>query len=194
MIKRARIIWYALVYGPAYHALHLLLLPALVAFVAPAHLLYLSVGIAFLISLMLLAWGSVNPRWGELIIYIERWFLRGTPLLISLFVILIAALRLLQVDYISTILDALPFGTAFGFVAMNYVLFWLLEYWLSRVAAVELLGVLAPQGSIVDEVLVPYVLDPAFAQIVVYVGFDDIGNQNEKKTAGMAKKRSALQQ
>jgi hypothetical protein len=29
---------------------------------------------------------------------------------------------------------------------------------------------------------------------VVYVGFDDIGNQNEKKTAGMAKKRAAFQQ
>ena len=34
----------------------------------------------------------------------------------------------------------------------------------------------------------------ALAAYVVYVGFDDIGNQNEKKTAGMAKKRSALQQ
>jgi hypothetical protein len=32
------------------------------------------------------------------------------------------------------------------------------------------------------------------AAYVVYVGFDDIGNKNEKKTAGMSKKRAALQQ
>jgi hypothetical protein len=32
------------------------------------------------------------------------------------------------------------------------------------------------------------------AAYIVYVGFDDIGNKNEKKTAGVSKKRSALQQ
>jgi hypothetical protein len=32
------------------------------------------------------------------------------------------------------------------------------------------------------------------AAYVVYVGFDDIGNKNEKKTAGMTKKRAALRQ
>jgi hypothetical protein len=32
------------------------------------------------------------------------------------------------------------------------------------------------------------------AAYVVYVGFDEIGNKNEKKTAGGSKKRAALQQ
>jgi Patatin-like phospholipase len=161
-ILSGRLIGYALVYGPAYRPLHLLLLPALVAFVAPAQWLYLFAGMTFVISYMLLVWGNVAARWQDLIIYIERWFLRGTPLLISLFVIVVAVLRLLQVDYISTILDSLPFGMAFGVVAMNYVLFWLVEYWMSRVAAVQLLNQL--ELTVEDEVRVRYELKPAFRQ------------------------------
>lgn len=148
-----RRIGYAIVYGPAYHPLHLLLLPSLVALVAPVKWLYLSVFAVFILSFLLLIWGNVSSRWQELITYIERWFLRGTPLLISLFVIIVAILRLVQFDYVSSILDAMPFGMTFGLVVMNYVLFWLVEYWMSRVAALHLLGVL---GETENEVRVPY--------------------------------------
>jgi hypothetical protein len=139
-----RRIIYAVVYGPTYHPLHLLLLPALVALAAPAEWLNLSTFFAFLFSALLLVWGNVSTRWQQPIVYIERWFLRGTPLLISLAVIVIAILRLVRFDYVSTLLDAMPFGTVFGLVVMNYVLFWLVEYWLSRLAASELLGLLGP--------------------------------------------------
>jgi len=154
------VIGYAIFFGPAYQPLPLLLLPALVALVAPAKWLYLFTAIAALVSLMVLVWGSVSARWQELTTYIERWFLRGVPFLISLFVILIAALRLLQVDYISTILDSMPFGMAFGLVVMNYVLFWLAEYWMNRVASVHLLDTLGP---VTDHTYLPYILMPTFA-------------------------------
>jgi hypothetical protein len=134
----------ALVYGPAYHPLQLLLPPALVALAAPATGLYPAVLAAVFVSFALLVWSNVSSRWQQIIIYIDRWFFSGTPLLVSLFVIVIAALRLAKVDYVSTILDAAPFGTVFALVAMNYVLFWLVEYWLNRVAAFHLLSLLGP--------------------------------------------------
>jgi hypothetical protein len=153
-------ILYAVVYGPVYHLLHLLLLPALVALTASAAYLNVSVAIAFFISALLLVWGSVSSRWQELVIYLERWFLRGAPLFVSLFVILIAILRVAQFEYVSTLLDAAPFGTTFGLVAMTYVLFWLTEYWLSRIVATRLLEVL---GQTPDpyEIPYPFPLDPA---------------------------------
>jgi hypothetical protein len=62
--------------------------------------------------------------------------MRGAPLIVSVLVIVLAILRVLQFDYISTILDALPFGTIFGMVVMTYMLFWFVEYWMNRVLAV----------------------------------------------------------
>jgi hypothetical protein len=154
-----RRIFHAVAFGPTYHPLHLLLFPSLIALVAPVNRLYPYVFLAFVFSFFLLVWGNVSPRWQELNTYIERWFLRGTPLLISSFVIVIAILRLVQFDYVSTILDAAPFGTVFGLVVMNYVLFWLVEYWMSRVAAGQLLSVLGPTT---DEVHIAY--EPTFQQ------------------------------
>jgi hypothetical protein len=148
-----RRIIYAMVYGPAYHPLHLLLFPAFVALVAPAGWLYLFSFLAFVVSALLLVWGNVSARWQQLNTYLERAFLSGTPLIISLFVIIVAVLRLVQFDYVSTLLDAMPFGTIFGLVVMNYVLFWLVEYWMNRVASVHLLGLM---GEPTDEVRVDY--------------------------------------
>ncbi len=119
----ARSIIYAFIFGPANHILHLLLFPALIAIAVPAESLFWSVPAAFVFSLLLLVWGNMSPRWQELNVYIERWFLRGTPLLISLFVMVIAVLRLVGFDYVSTLLDAIPFGTVFGLVLKNYVVF-----------------------------------------------------------------------
>jgi hypothetical protein len=157
-----RRIWNGIVYGPAYHPLHLLLLPSFVALMAPANGLNLMVIVVsfdslvkgtFFVSFMLLAWGDMSSRWQELNTFIERWFLAGGPFFVSLFVILVAVLRYNQFEYVSTLLDATPFGMIFGLVVMNYVLFWLVEYWMNRVAAVHLLGVLGPVS---DEVCVRY--------------------------------------
>ena len=153
-----RRIVYAIVYGPAYHPLHLLLFPAFVALVAPAGWLYLFSFLALVVSTLLLVWGNVSARWQQLNTYLERAFLSGTPLIISLFVIIVAVLRLVQFEYVSTLLDAMPFGTIFGLIVMNYVLFWLVEYWMNRVASLQLLGLI---GQPMDEVRVDYPRDAA---------------------------------
>jgi hypothetical protein len=148
-----RRLFHAIIYGPAYHPLHLLLIPSLVALVLPPQWLYAWTVVALLVSALLLVWGNISSRWNQLNVYIERWFLRGTPFIVSLLVILLAVLRVLQFDYVSTLLDALPFGTIFGLIVMTYVLFWLVEYWMNRVVAGELLGVL---GARPGDLYVPY--------------------------------------
>jgi hypothetical protein len=148
-----RAIVYAFAFGPAYHILHVLLFPALVAIAVPVDWLYPAVLLAFLLSVLLIVWGNMSPRWQQLNIYIARWFLSGIPLLISLFVMVIGILRLGGFAYVSTLLDAIPFGTVFSLVLMYYVLFWLAEYWMNRAVALELLGIL---GTVEKETYVSY--------------------------------------
>jgi hypothetical protein len=148
-----RAIVYAFAFGPAYHILHVLLFPALVAIAVPGDWLYPAVLLAFLFSVLLVVWGNMSPRWQQLNIYIARWFLSGIPLLISLFVMVIGILRLGGVDYVSTLLDAIPFGTVLSLVLMYYVLFWLAEYWMNRAVALELLRIL---GEVEKETYVSY--------------------------------------
>jgi hypothetical protein len=152
-VLSGRRLFFAAVYGPFYHVLHLLLPPALVALVVEAKWLYLYVSVALLFSALLLMWGHVAARWDEMNVQVERWFLRGGPLFVSALVILLAICRVVQFDYISTILDALPFGTIFGTIVMTYVLFWFMEYWLNRIVGVRLLRVLG-QGN--DELSASY--------------------------------------
>jgi hypothetical protein len=162
----------AVVYGVANNPVQFLLLPALVALVAPADWLRLDVGIAAVVSFMLLAWGNIYDRWHQLNAFIERLFLSGTPLVVSLFVILVAALRLFRVDYVATILDAAPFGATFGAVLMMYILFWLMEYWLNRAVARPLLDVLGPT---VSQAYVPYPLANNFARDLDDIRVNTVG-------------------
>ena len=146
-----RRIIYATVYGPAYHPLHLLLFPAFVALVAPAGWLYL---FSFLASVRPCCWCGERVRALAATEHLSRARLsERDAVIISLFVIIVAVLRLVQFDYVSTLLDAMPFGTIFGLVVMNYVLFWLVEYWMNRVASLQLLGLM---GEPTDEVRVDY--------------------------------------
>jgi hypothetical protein len=142
-----RRLFFALIYGSFYHPLQLLLIPAWAALVASPQSLYPLASLALIASVLLLTWGNISTRWEQMNVHIERWFLRGAPLIISVLVIVLALLRILQFDYISTILDALPFGTIFGLVVMTYVLFWFVEYWMNRVLAVRLLRVMAADGT-----------------------------------------------
>ena len=160
-VLNGRRLAYALFYGPFYHPLHLLLLPALMALVVPPTWLYVTVISVFVVSLLLLTWGNMAARWDEMNVQVERWFLRGGPLFVSVLVIVLGVLRVLQFDYIATIIDALPFGTIFGMIVMTYVLFWTVEYWLNRVVAIRLLRVLRPrprpgERRVSDELSVPY--------------------------------------
>ena len=40
----------------------------------------------------------------------------------------LASLRVAQVQYVTTVLDAAPFGVIFAWIVMTYALFWWFEY------------------------------------------------------------------
>jgi hypothetical protein len=135
-------IWSAVINGVGAHLLHFLLMPAFVAFIAPTAFLYpLVAGFAF-ISLVLLTYGSLSSRWEQMIVYVQRWFLVGTPRVLSVMVIVIAQLRLFNVTYVSTVIDATPIGVLAIIVVMTYVAVWLFEHWINRWLAGELLRLL----------------------------------------------------
>ena len=132
----------ALFNGVTSHPLHFLLLPSFVAFVAPTDWLWWIVPSSRW-SASSCSCTAVSPAAGSRCwCTCERWFLVGTPLVMSLAVILIALLRLLGVQYVSTVLDATPVGVLFIFIVMMYVAFWFFEYWVNRWLGEEMLEVL----------------------------------------------------
>src|SRR5262245_16366198 len=137
----------ALINGVTANPLHFLLLPAFVAFIAPTDWLWWIVPMFALVSVILLMYGSLSSRWEQMLVYVERWFLWGTPLVMSIAVILLAVLRLFGVQYVSTVLDATPVGVLFIFIVMMYVAFWFFEYWANRWLAEELLEVLGADNK-----------------------------------------------
>jgi hypothetical protein len=138
----------AMVNGVTTHLLHFLLLPAFVVFIAPANLMWTFFWAFLGVSAILLSYGSLSSRWAQMLVYVQRWFLVGTPLVLSFIVILLAALRLKDVQYVSTILDATPMGVLFIIVLMVYVAFWMFEYWINRWAGERLLGLLSDDATL----------------------------------------------
>jgi hypothetical protein len=132
----------AFVNGITSHLMHFLLLPAFVIFIAPANWVWLLLWPFLFVSGVLLVYGSLSSRWAQMLVHVQRWFLVGSPLVLSIVVILLAALRLAGVQYVSTVLDATPMGVLFVIVVMIYVAFWLFEYWINRWAGEQLLGAL----------------------------------------------------
>jgi hypothetical protein len=128
--------------GITANLLHFLLLPAFVAFIVPSTvLLEFVIGFAA-ISFVLVLYATLSKRWEQMLINIDRWFLVGTPLVVSLFVIAIGIARLANFQYVTTVLDATPTGVLFISMVMLYVAVWLFEYWINRWLGDELLGVL----------------------------------------------------
>jgi hypothetical protein len=140
-------LWSALVSGVAQHLRHFLLLPAFVAFIAPTPLLYWLTFAFVIVSIVLLMYGSLSSRWEQMLVYVDRWFLVGTPLIVSIFVIAIAVARLAGVQYVATVIDATPIGVLFIIVSMLYVAVWFFEYWINRWLGEELLASVAPRAA-----------------------------------------------
>ena len=138
----------ALVNGVLYHPLHLLLLPAMAALFSSTDWMWFFTLMFLGVAALFIMWGSLSSRWEQFIQLIDRWFLAGTPLVVSLAAIVIAALRLADFSYVSTVLDAAPFGTLFIFLVIAYSTLWLMEYWINRWLGERLLAVLgAPNPS-----------------------------------------------
>ncbi|HEU5136776.1 MAG TPA: hypothetical protein VFU13_16640 [Steroidobacteraceae bacterium] len=132
----------AAVTGVFGHLLHFLLLPAFVAFMAPSTMLVgLVLGFAA-VSAVLLMYATLSARWAQMLIHIDRWFLVGTPMVVSLLVILIGIARLANFQYVTTVLDATPTGVLFIIMVMLYVAAWFFEFWINHWVGDELLGLL----------------------------------------------------
>ena len=169
-LSRLRIVS-AIINGVVYHPLHVLLLPALAALMLPTHYLIVWVAVFALIAVMLLAHGSVSSRWEELNLIVQRWFLSGTPLFVSIAVITLALLRLLDVQYVSTLIDAAPVGIISSLILGAYMTLWFVEYWINRWIAEELLGILgAPLRGRTGYVAYPCTASPPGPAVVLPAG------------------------
>ena len=133
----------AFVNGIGQQPLQFLLLPAFVALVWTPQNLFTATVIALVLGAVLLAYGSLAERWQQIVTYIERWYFVGVPLPLSILVIVLGVLRLLDVQYVSTVLDAAPLGTLVLIIVMSYAAAWFYEYWINRWPAERLLDALA---------------------------------------------------
>ena len=127
-------VFHGLLNGPLYNPFHFLFLPAVVALVLPRNNLYnLLVIAAVFVSWMLVTWGAMYYRWHNMIDIVRRWFFVGGQLVISMLVIALAAVRLLNVDYVATVLDSTPWGnlTVVSYLFAAYGILWLYEYWIN---------------------------------------------------------------
>ena len=129
------------------HLLHFMLLPAFVAFIAPSTILLPLVFGFAIVSAGLLMYATLSTRWAQMLTHIDRWFLVGTPLVVSSFVILIGIARLANFQYVTTVLDATPTGVLFIIMIMLYVAAWFFEFWINHWIGDELLGVLGDRNQ-----------------------------------------------
>jgi hypothetical protein len=137
----------ALTHGISGHWLHFLLLPAFVTLFAPSEDLVEYVVTGAVVSAFLLTYGSLSTRWEQMILYFRRLFLVGTPLVMSIAVIVVAALRFFKVQYVATVLDAAPIGVLTIFILMMYVAFWLFEFFVNRWLGEELLALFGNRAA-----------------------------------------------
>ena len=137
----------ATVVGACYHLLELLLLPSLLLLFVPAHWVSVTLAVGFAAALSLLTMGCLTTRWQQMVAYVARLFLTGTPLVVSAGVIGLASLRVAQVQYVTTVLDAAPFGVIFAWIVMTYALFWWFEYAINTAATSELLRLLGSDAQ-----------------------------------------------
>lgn len=132
----------AAVMGILQYPLHLLLVPALVIVITRADWVHWSAYVSGAISLLTLTCANLTARWRAMLVFFDRWFLRGTPLIVSLLVIIFAVLRLAGFSYVSTVLDVAPFGVLALWILMAYSTFWWFESRVNAIAAATLLKIL----------------------------------------------------
>ncbi len=134
--------YYGLLIAPFTRPLHLLLLPAMVALVVPQEwLMALTLG-TFAIGYLMLVWGGISRRWDTIIFVVQRYFLQGLPLLISLLVIALGVLRACDLHYVATLLAVAPFGAVTMIVVMSYIALWLYDFYVNRPLQLKLMELL----------------------------------------------------
>jgi hypothetical protein len=138
----------ALATGIFYHLLEFLLLPSLFALMVPSRYLGWTILSFSVISAWLLMIGNFTERWQAMVSQVRRWFLVGTPLAVSVAVIALAILRLAKVQFVTTVLDAAPFGVIFVWIIMAYALLWWFEFSVNSTVAAELIRVVGTDEDV----------------------------------------------
>lgn len=119
--------------------LHVLTPVALFAVASSSQLLYPGTIIILVISYFSIAANIFDPERDALVGAVERLFLTGGSLIVTLAITVIAALRLSGVDYITTILDTGSNRFIFSYVLSTYALFWLYDFWVNQ-ATLDIIG------------------------------------------------------
>jgi hypothetical protein len=138
----------ALATGVFYHLLEFLLLPSLFALMVPSRYLGWTILTFTVFAAWLLMMGNFTMRWRAMVSQVKRWFLVGTPLAVSVAVIVIAILRFAQVQFVTTVLDAAPFGVIFVWIIMAYALLWWFEFSVNSAVASELIRVVGTDADV----------------------------------------------
>lgn len=130
--------------APLYHPLHLLLLPALPLITLPPQYLTLVGGLLFIFAWLLLTFAGMYERLNLMIRVVRNLFLIGGQLAVSLVIIGLATARLLEIDYVTTLLDSASAKVVLYYVFAAYTAFWLYEYWINRALSERMLPMLRP--------------------------------------------------
>ena len=116
----------------------------------------------FVVNYVVVVLGRLDRRLGSMIALSQALLFRGTSLVVSLLIILLAIARLANIDYVSTLLDSVQTSDiVVSFAWAAYVVSWWYNYWVGRLTSEQLIQSLGPY---VSPSSVAYPIDPTSAQ------------------------------
>ncbi len=131
----------------ARHILMLMFPAGLVILVLPYYLkdaLDLIGGSTLLITFIFLAFAKVHGRLDHLISIYQGMFFHGVQVVVSTLVIILGVTRLIDIGYVSYIVEASPL-TLLTYILVAYLMLWFFEYWINRIFDEELLSLINPR-------------------------------------------------
>ncbi|MFZ5550868.1 MAG: hypothetical protein ACOZJX_19375 [Pseudomonadota bacterium] len=141
----------------------LLTLPALATLVAPPAWMPQVPAAVLAVCLLALIVSGLNERFGMMWTLAQQVFFQGGALLVSLLVIVLAALRIAGVSYATTVFDTAAWWTLGAAMLGAYVLSWWYDYWAHRLLADQVLQLIDPHAA--GAARVPYPIDKPYTSV-----------------------------
>lgn len=148
-----RRIFGGLVVGVLQKPAQFLLLPAFAVLLVPEQFLWHACIAGTVASSLLITASTLTVRWDRMAQYLRRYLLLGIPFAVSAAAIVVAVLRVLDVQYVTTLLNMAPFGVLFTWTTMAYAVGWWFEYHVNSLLAAKLLSILGASGRSDNEVV-----------------------------------------
>lgn len=126
--------------------LALLVLPAIATLLVPPVWIPAVPIAAGLLCVVALGTAALNERFAIMWLLFQQVLFNGGAFVVSLLVVILAALRLWEVTYVTTLFDSAAWWTIAVLIATAYVLSWWFDYWLERMLTDELLRLLDPHA------------------------------------------------